>query len=43
MKKIYQKPTMKVVVLRQSSYLLTGSGYGDELSYNPVADVNSKA
>lgn len=32
MKKIYQKPSMKVVELKHHTRLLTGSGYGDEIA-----------
>ena len=34
MKKVYQKPTMRVVLLQQHAYLLAGS-YPDEIAYVP--------
>ena len=37
MKKVYQKPTMRVVLLQQHAYLLAGS-YPDEIAYVPGID-----
>ena len=34
----YEKPSMKVVLLRQQPQLLTGSGLGDPTDYVPGTD-----
>ena len=46
MKKIYQKPTMRVVLLQHPSRLLAGSGYDDEIGHVPglpTDDMNKLA
>jgi hypothetical protein len=37
-KKVYQKPTMRVVMLQQRSQLLAGSGLNDPNDYTPGGD-----
>ena len=37
-KKLYEKPSMKVVLLRQRAQLLVGSGLDDPTDYTPGTD-----
>lgn len=48
MKKIYQKPTMKVVLLQHQTYLLASSGekpneYDGDFAYMPSTGFTHKA